>query len=581
MTKPTESGGCKSRPVDFSTLVEALDYAAASRGGYNFYSARGDLLDVLPYRDLRDQVISLARRMVRAGLDVGERVALVAQTDADFVRAFFACQYAGLVCVPLPLPMAFGGRAGYVEHVRLMLAGAKAAAVFSPTPFLEMIREAAAPFDLKMIGTYEALDGIDERGADLPEVGQDDLSYLQFSSGSTRFPVGIAVTQRALFANLRGIADDALRIGHRDRYTSWLPFYHDMGLVGFLLTPVVTQGAADLIAAGEFARRPLVWPALISQNGGTISFSPSFGYELCARRAAAAATRDLDLSTWRVAGIGGDMARPSALSRFADVFRDCRFRKESFVSSYGMAEATLALSFAPLDRGIETDCVDLDVLEREGRAIPVPADSADRRTRAFALCGHVLPRHELEIRGSNGVVLPDRQVGRVMVRGPSLMRDYFGNREETARVLSPDGWLDTGDLGYLLNGALVVTGRSKDLILVNGRNIWPQDLEWAVEREVDGLRSGDVAAISIDDGEVERIILLVQCRTSDEAQRETLRQAVAGVVLATSGLNCDVVLVPDDALPFTSSGKLSRTRARQMYLASQFGNPQRDPAMSN
>ncbi len=579
MIAPTGSGGCKYRPADFSTLAEALDYAAASRAGINFYSARGDLLNALSYRDLRDRAKSLARRMIRAGLAAGERAALVAQTDADFVRAFFACQYAGLVCVPLPLPMAFGGRAGYVEHIRLMLAGAKAAAIFSPAPFLEMIREAAAPFDLKMIGTYDAFDNLEECGADLPKIGQDDLSYLQFSSGSTRFPAGIAVTQRALFANLHGIAGHALAMSHRDRCISWLPFYHDMGLVGFLLTPVATQVSADYVSAGEFARRPLIWPALHARNGGTISFSPSFGYDLCARRAAAASAQDLDLSAWRVAGVGGDMTRPAILSRFADAFRDCGFRKETFVPSYGMAEATLAVSFAPLDRGIETDRIDLDLLEEEGRA--VPPSRSNHRTREFALCGRVLPGHELEIRNSDGAALPDRKVGRIVVRGPSLMRDYFGNREETARVLSSDGWLDTGDLGYLLGGSLVVTGRSKDLILVNGRNVWPQDLEWAVEREVEGLRNGDVAAISVDDGEAERIVLLVQSRKSDEAQRETLRRAVAGVVLATSGLNCDVVLVPNNALPLTSSGKLSRMRARQMYLASLFGKPQRDPAMSN
>lgn len=575
---PTDVGGCKFRAADFPTLIDALDYAATSRAGANFYSARGDLLEVQSYRDLRDRARLLARQMVRAGLTAGDRVALVAETDANFVRAFFACQYAALIPVPMPLPMAFGGRTGYVDHIRLMLAGARAAAVLSPAPFLEMIREAAEPFDLKTIGTFEQFDGLAEDGTDLPAIGQDDLSYLQFSSGSTRFPAGVAVTQRALLANARSIARDALKMRDGDRCTSWLPFYHDMGLVGFLLAPLATQTSVDYVATREFARRPLIWPTLITRNGGTLSYSPSFGYDLCARRATKASTENLDLSKWRVAGIGGDMIRPAVLSRFADAFRGCGFRKEAFVASYGMAEATLGISFAPLDRGIELDHIDLDILEQEGRAVPAQMNNGNGRTREFVLCGQVLPGHELEIRDADGFPLPEREVGRIMVRGPSLMREYFGSREETERVLSSDGWLDTGDLGFLSGGSLVITGRSKDLILVNGRNIWPQDLEWAVEREVEGVRNGDVVAFSIDDADAERVVLLVQCRKSDEALREALRQAVAEAIRATAGLNCTVVLVPHNSLPQTSSGKPTRAKARQMYRAALLGERRDDAA---
>jgi fatty-acyl-CoA synthase len=190
------------------------------------------------------------------------------------------------------------------------------------------------------------------------------------------------------------------------------------------------------------------------------------------------------------------------------------------------------------------------------------------------LCGERLPGHELEIRDSAGTVLQEREVGRIMVRGPSVMTEYFGRREETARVLSSDGWLDTGDLGYLVGKSLVVAGRSKDLILVNGRNVWPEDLELAVEHQIEGVRQGDVVAFAVDEQEAERVVLLVQCRTSDPAPREALRSAVAEVVLARAGLNCEVVLVSHNALPRTSSGKLSRMRARQMYLASLLGEAQ-------
>lgn len=571
---PTGGSGCKLRIGDFSSLVEALDYAATGRSGVNFYSGRGELLETLTYRDLREEVIRLARRMVRAGLAEGERVALVAETDADFLRSFFACQYAGLIPVPLPLPAAFGGRTGYVEHIRRMIEVSGASAVLSPTSVLDMIAQAAEPLDLKAVGTLELFAGMPEDGADLPHVREDNLSYLQFSSGSTRFPVGVAVTQRALLANTRGIARYGVDMHEGDRCTSWLPFYHDMGLVGLLLAPVVTQISVDYVATREFARRPLIWPSLISQNGGTLSYSPSFGYDLCARRAAKASTENLDLSTWRVAGIGGDMIRPAALAQFAEAFAGCGFRKEAFVASYGMAEATLAITFSPLNRGIKVDEVDLDLLEAEARAVPAAMDCAggNARTRDFVLCGKVLPDHDLEIRDAEGKLLPDREVGRVLVRGPSLMQEYFGNRDETAQVMLPGGWLDTGDLGYLLDGELVITGRRKDLILVNGRNVWPQDLEWTAEHRVEGLRSGDVAAFSLDEAERERVILLVQCRTSTEAARENLRRAVVEAIRAAAGFDCEAVLVPPNTLPRTSSGKLSRAGARQMYLTSAFGD---------
>jgi fatty-acyl-CoA synthase len=554
------------RAADFSTLPEALDYAAIGPAGAQFYSARGDLLEALSYRELKDQAQALGRRMLGAGLRTGDRVALIAETDGNFLRAFFACQYAGLVAVPMPLPVAFGGRLGYVEHIRLMLAVAQASAILSPAPFLDMVRESAVDIDPRMIGTFDLFDGVPEDGAELPEIGEDMLSYLQFSSGSTRSPAGIAVTQRALMANLRGIARHGLQICETDRCVSWLPFYHDMGLVGFLLAPVATQVPIDYIATREFARRPLIWPTIIARNGGTLSYSPSFGYDLCGRRVKDGAAAELDLSKWRVAGIGGDMIRPGVLARFAEAFQSSGFRKEAFVASYGMAEATLGITFAPLDRGIELDTIDLDLLEQEARAVPAAGEDEQARTRAFVLCGQVLPGHEIEVRGSNGMALPDREVGRVMFRGPSLMREYFNSREETRRALTDDGWLDTGDLGFLLDGALVVTGRSKDLILANGRNIWPQDLEWLVEHDVEGIRNGDVAAFSVDEAEAENIVLLVQCRAADQTARENLQQNVADTVRAAAGVNCSVVLVPHNSLPQTSSGKLSRSRARQMYL---------------
>jgi fatty-acyl-CoA synthase len=281
------------------------------------------------------------------------------------------------------------------------------------------------------------------------------------------------------------------------------------------------------------------------------------------------APEGIDLSSWRGAGIGGDMIRPDILGGFAETFAPCGFSPRAFVPSYGMAEATLAISFAPLDTGVELDRVDMDRLEDEGVASP-PANGG-ARTRDFVLCGAPLPGYDAEIRGDDGTVLSERRLGRIFVRGPSLMRAYFDRPEETARVLSADNWLDTGDLGYRIGRSLVVTGRAKDLIIVNGRNIWPQDLEWSAER-MDGLRSGDAAAFSVDHGDAERIMVLVHCRMTDSAAREALRASIADALRTEHGAEADVRLVPPRSLPQTSSGKLSRSRARQLFLAGMFGD---------
>jgi fatty-acyl-CoA synthase len=572
MTEPTPSlhPGLPKRYADFGSIAAALDYAAQGPTGLNFYSGKGTLTEVLPYRLLREQALDLARRMIGAGLEPGDRIGLVAESDGDFVRAFFACQYAGLVPAPLPLPAAFGGKDSYVSHVRRMMESAQASALFAPAILDGWISEVAAKLDLKMAGTLALLDDLAPVAGNLPEQNPEGLSYLQFSSGSTRFPLGIAVTQRSFMANARGIGHAGLAIVDGDRCITWLPFYHDMGLVGFLLTPMACQMSIDIIATRDFARRPLLWLNLISRNRATVSYSPSFGYELCVRRGETASTDGIDLSSWRSAGIGGDMIRPNVLARFAERFASHGFDAGAFVPSYGMAEATLALSFMPPGQGAQHDIVDGTILETEHRA--VPARDGQARTRTFMQCGRMLPGHDIEVRNEAGQPLRDRMVGRIFVRGPSLMVGYFGAPEETARVMTADGWLDTGDLGYLIDDQIVITGRAKDLIIVNGRNLWPQDLEWTVEAEIAALRSGDVAVFSVDGEQDEEVVALVQCRTTDLPARDALAAEIANVFRGRHGVESKVVLVPPHSLPQTSSGKLSRSRARTMYLAGSFSH---------
>ncbi len=570
-THPTPSDpGLPRRLGDFPTLADALDYAARGEAGLNFYSGRGALVEALPYRLLREQALDLAQRLLALGLAPGERLAIVAESHGDFVRAFFACQYAGLVPAPLPLPLAFAGRETYVANVRRMIRSAQAVAAFAPESLLPWLREAAEGLEIRLVSTLGDLRRVEPAKAALPAPDPDGVSYLQFSSGSTRNPQGIAVTQRSVMANAAAVGRHGLAVRDGDRCVSWLPFYHDMGLVGFLLIPVVCQVTVDVLPSREFARRPLVWLDVISRNRGTLSYSPSFGYELCTHRANGAPL-DLDLSCWRAAGIGGDMIRPQALEAFIGRMGVYGFRAEAFVPSYGMAEATLALSFAPLGRGIRKDTVLRPALEHEGVALPCAGEDTSL-CRTFVCCGSVLPEHQLEVRDAEGLVLPDRQVGTIFARGPSIALGGHAPLEEAMPALADGGWLNTGDLGYTVDGEIVVTGRAKDLIIVNGRNIWPQDLEWAAETELAGLRSRDVAVFSVDDEQEERVIALVQCRVTRHDDREALRAEVAGLFRRQHGIEVFVVLVPPHSLPQTSSGKLSRTRAKQMLLAGAFAD---------
>jgi len=549
------------RHADFGSVAEAVDCAAAHPTGVNLYSLRGELSEVLPYAQLREEARQLGLRLLGAGLEPGDRVALAAETDGDFLRAFFACQYAGLVPAPVPLPAPFGGKETYLEHVRRMLLSCGARAAFAPPALAAWFAEAAEGLDLVVAGQIGDLPPA--AGGALPTPDADGLCYLQFSSGSTRFPKGVAVTQKALMANCRAISRDGLGLSAPDRGVAWLPLYHDMGLVGILLTSVLCQASLDLMPTGAFVRRPSLWLDLISRRRGTITYAPTFGYDLAARRAGAAG--DLDLSSLRIAGLGGDMIRAEPLRAFAEAYAPAGFDERAFLASYGMAEATLALTLTRPGQGLRTDRTDVERLERDGRASP----SARGRAREFALCGEVLPGHAIEVRDERGQTLPERRVGRVFASGPSLMQTYFNEPEETAAVLC-DGWLDTGDLGYRLDGQLVITGRAKDLIIVNGRNVWPQDLEWTLETEIAGLRSGDAAAFSITGESEEQVVALIQCRTSDAARRQALTSEAAGLIRARHGLEALVALVPPHSLPQTSSGKLSRSKAKSLYLSGGF-----------
>ncbi len=552
------------RFADFDTLTGALDYAAQGVTGSNFYDARGELSLTLPYRQLRQQAIELARRFAGLNLQRQSRVALVAETDADIVRLFFACQYAGLVPVPLPAAVHLGGREAYVQQLRAMLESCDASVAIAPAGFVDMLHMAATDMGLTFCGTPAQFGQLAPAELVPRAATADELAYLQYTSGSTRFPRGVMITHRTVMQNLQGIVRHGLGLGDDDRFMSWLPFYHDMGLVGLVFSPLAAQRSVDYLGTRDFAMRPRQWLALMSRNRASISFSPPFGYSLVSRRLRPTDVALYDLSAWRIAGVGAETIRAETLERFAATLHGSGFQSNAFLPCYGMAECSLAVSFAPLGQGVEADTVDAEALGNQRVARPA-ADPAEN-TSCFVNCGEVLPEHQLEIRDASGRRLPDRRCGTIFVQGPSVMSGYFGDAEETARVLSADGWLNTGDVGYLADGRLFVTGREKDLFIINGRNIWPQDLEFLAEQQPE-LRPEDASAFAVPDADGSDLaVLVMQCREQDPLRRIDLVTRLQGLVKAELGIPCFIELVPPHTLPRTSSGKLSRSGARRDFM---------------
>ncbi len=567
MPTPGKNSSLAPKVGGFSTICEALDYAAQGETGYNFFNLRGEATAVLPYSDLREQARTLARKMANR-FERGSRLAVIAETSPEFIVTFYACQYAGLVPAPMPMPVNLGGKDGYINQIRQMIAGARAEAAIGPDTLREFLDQAAAEAGGADVFSFDELSALPEAAEQPEPFGPDDHCYIQYSSGSTSAPKGVIGVQRSVCANLTAIARDGMYLGPGDRASSWLPLYHDMGLIGFVLTPMNGQCSVDFLATSDFVRRPLLWLRILTEQNATITYSPSFGYELAAKRSARAEPGAIDLSKIRVAGIGGDMVRPEALNAFADAFESFGFNRNAFTPSYGMAEATLAISFPELGTPITVDEVDMRHYTRSGVAQPASALTSPEHRRGFVLCGRALPGHAIEVRDENGAAVGERSVGRIFIKGPSLTPGYFSDPEASAAMYDGD-WLDTGDMGYFLDEQIVITGRAKDLIIINGRNIWPQDIEWAVEK-VDGVRGGGVAAFSVDDGGSERIVVVAERRGLDAEALAVLKREVSVVVQNAVGAPAEIVLARPHSMVMTSSGKLSRAKVRQKYLDGAF-----------
>ena len=553
-----------------ATLASCLEDAARGGGTITFVDAR-ERETKLSHAELYERARRAASGLIARGISPGDRVAVIAATSPEFFDGFFGAVLAGAVPVPLYPPVRLGRLSEYHERTAAMLRAARVRLVLADGRTRRVLGrtiEQARP----ELGC-EPLDEIQGAAIALPAQAPDALGFIQFSSGTTQAPKPVALSHRQILANVRAIGSEILRAypdGEHLRHVavSWLPLYHDMGLVGGVLTSLFHGRDLVLIPPEHFVARPALWLRAISRHRATISPAPNFAYALCVERVRDDELAGVDLSSWRVAMNGAEPVTPSVLERFVARFAAYGLREEALTPVYGLAEATLAVTFSALRRRFVVNHFDALALE-ESRALP----AAEGGSPIVSL-GPPLPGFAVEIRDEAGVALPEGAIGRVAVRGPSLMTAYDGMPEETARVLRA-GWLDTGDSGFLWRGELHLYGRTKDLIIVRGRNHAPQDIEQALEG-VPGMRAGCSVALGAlgVDGAGEELWVFVERAHGAREPDDAIADAVGRRALECSGLlPARVLVLAPGTLPRTSSGKIRRAEALRLYRSGALAPP--------
>ena len=550
------------RPI---TLPERIEEAAGSAGGRSLTFVTGGTEEAVPWGAFLDDARAMAAGLQARGVAPGTHVALLGPTTRPLVTAIEAVWLCGATLVVLPLPMRLGSIEEFAAQTRTRMASADISVLLVDpdlAPFIE-----PQPGDPTTVLLSDLVPGAGRPGADAydrPAFDPDALAVLQFTSGSTAEPKGVVLPNRTICANLDGIAAASRFDAASDVLVSWLPLYHDMGLVGLFMLSATNGCPLVLGAPQDFLASPLRWMEWISRFGGTATAGPNFSYVLAGRALRNAS--GLDLSTLRVALNGAEPVDPDAVERFVAAAAPHGMSPGAIFPAFGMAEVMIGGSFPEPGRGLVTDAVDRRVLETEHYAAPV--DPGAEGVRRLALLGPAVPGLELRICDPDtGAVRADREVGELQIKGTSVTPGYYKRPDATAELFV-DGWLRTGDLAYLVDGELVVCGRIKDVIIVGGRNVFPEDVERAVS-EVEGVRAGNVIAFGVDGRRgKEGLVVVAETKTADPAAtldlvKDRIKQAV-GIPAK------EVVLVAAGTLPKTSSGKLQRSACKQRYLDDDF-----------
>jgi fatty-acyl-CoA synthase len=539
---------------------------AAADAGHHVVFVHAGTETAVPWRQLHDEARAVAAALQARGLGPGDHVAILGPTTRALVTTIRACWLAGMASMVLPLPMRMGSIEEFVAQTRARIRHGDAKLLLIDdqlAPFYE-----PAPGDPPTVALGDVQPGPGRPRSDAVELPAHDperLVILQYTSGSTSEPKGVMIPDRVLGANLDAIAEAVSLDVDVDVLVSWLPLYHDMGLVGLLGLPMTIGCRLVQAAPQDFMARPGAWMQWISDHRGTATAGPNFSWVLATR--ALKRMSGLDLSSLRVALNGAEPVDPDAVEAFVAEGVRHGMDPGAVFPAFGMAEVAIAGTFPTPGRGLATDAVDRVLLEQQGRAVPAdPADPAlEGRVRRFPLLGRAVPGLEIRVVDpATGIPRADREVGELEIHGTSVTPGYY-KRPDANEALFRDGWLRTGDLAYLLDGELVLCGRIKDVIIVGGRNVFPEDIERAVG-VLDGVRAGNVIAFGVEGYKgKESVVVVAEVRGDHDLDK--VRHAIHERTLEVSGLPPrDVMLVKASTLPKTSSGKLQRALCRQRYL---------------
>ncbi len=562
-------------PGDANTLVDVLMWhvrAHPDRVHVQFYADEGDG-ETLTYGQLGDGAAGVAAGLQHRGLHKGDAVAIMLPTSKEYFFSFMGILMAGGTPVPIYPPVRKSQIEDHLRRHQAILGNCRVTTLITipEAKRLARILKSQVPSMRDVVTVPE----ISMAPAELesPPLDKDDLAFLQYTSGSTGNPKGVMLTHANLLANIRAMSE-TVKADETDVVVSWLPLYHDMGLIGTWMSAIYNAMPFVLMSPLDFITRPERWLWAIHRYRGTVSAAPNFAYELCLKRLDDEILEGLDLSSWRMAGNGAEPVSPSTIDRFCERFAKYGFRRETMKPVYGLAECSVGLAFPPMGREPVIDRVERDPFSRSGGAIPAAAD--DTTALQFVGCGMPLRGHEIRIVDPAGVELQERREGRVEFRGPSATSGYFENPEATAKLLHGD-WLDSGDQGYMVGGEVFITGRVKDIIIRAGRNIYPSELEEAVGG-VPGIRKGNVAVFgTIDPGSgTEKLVVLAESRETEPAAHEKIRADINALATDLIGTPVDdIVLTPPQTVPKTSSGKIRRAASRELYEKGQVGKPPR------
>lgn len=512
------------------------------------------------YRDLLDAARAIAAGLAAHGLQPRQTVALMLPTGRDYLASFFGVMIAGGIPVPIYPPTRLAQIEEHLKRHAHILSNAEAVLIITVAqakPVARML-QAAVP-SLAAIVTPLELGAIATAPHYRPQ--RDDIAFLQYTSGSTGDPKGVVLTHANLLANIRALGQ-ASQVAANDVFVSWLPLYHDMGLIGAWFGSLYHGIPLVLMSPLAFLARPALWLQMISRHRGTISAAPNFAYELCVRHIDNATLSELDLSTWRLAFNGAEPVSPATLASFATRFASCGLCRQAITPVYGLAESSVGLAIPPMGRGPRIDLISSDPFARESKA--VPAMGID--TLSIPCCGRALPGHQIRIVDETGYELPERCVGRLEFRGPSATSGYYRNPEATAKLFR-DGWLDSGDYAYMAEGEVFITGRVKDLIKRGGRNLYPYDLEQAIGN-LPGIRKGCVAVFASDDPATgsERLVIMAETNEREKSALAALHRTLNQTAIDVIGMPADdVILMPPHSVLKTSSGKIRRIACKQAY----------------